>query len=101
MKQHRPAIDMPTIRAWLRNRHQPPGQELPDPFGEEITGGVVTATAPLQPLDVEEDPCEGPQPRHNVPAQLAWVVDTGATFDTVPLGYVKREDLQRIPDQSD
>ena len=30
-------------------------------------------------------------------AQIAWVVDTGATFDTVPLGYAKSEDLQRIP----
>ena len=30
-------------------------------------------------------------------AHLAWVVDSGATFDTVPLGYAKQEDLQRVP----
>ena len=30
-------------------------------------------------------------------ANLAWVVDSGATFDTVPLGYAKQEDLQRVP----
>jgi hypothetical protein len=39
----------------------------------------------------------GDQGKHSVIANLAWVVDSGATFDTVPLGYAKREELQRIP----
>ena len=89
MKQHRLEIDTPTILAWYRNKHLPLGNELPPPRDEEATGGVVTAKAPLQPLDVEEDPCEEPQARHNVIAHLAWAVDIGATFDTVPLGYAK------------
>ena len=40
---------------------------------------------------------EEQQPRHDVIANPAWVVDSGATFDTVPLGYANQEDLQRIP----
>ena len=92
MKHHRLEIDTPTLGAWYRNNHVPPAAYLPPPEHEEINGGAVIASESPQSRDTGEA-LEEQQSRHKVIAHLAWVVDSGATFDTVPLGYAKQEDL--------
>ena len=69
---------------------------LPPPEHDEVNGGAAIAGGSPQTLDSGES-MEEQHPRRDVIANLAWVVDSGATFDTVPLGFAKQEDLQRIP----
>jgi hypothetical protein len=96
MKDYKPDIDTPTMEAsYQRKCWSWPGDKIfPDYIEKE--GGDVTANASSYTIDVGDQPAEDQQ-KHSVIANLAWVVDSGATFDTVPLGYAKREELQRIP----
>ena len=96
MKDLTPEIDTPTMEAsYQRKVWFWPGDKIfPDYIEKE--GGDVIADASSCSIDVGDQPA-GDQGKHSVIANLAWAVDSGATFDTVPLGYAKQEDLQRIP----
>ena len=95
MKDLRPEIATPTMEACYQSKswYRLGDKIFPDYI--EKGGGYVTADASPCSIDVGDHPAED-QGKHSVIANLAWVVDSGATFDTVPLGYAKQGDLQRI-----
>ena len=62
--------------------------EIRPPHTMERDGGGLAANRDATDTEIQAAPEES---RSSVMANLAWVVDTGAAFDTVPLGYAQQE----------